>query len=215
MPIDLGKIILQGRNVMLRPLDQGDAEALAKAGGESREHYQYTPVPGNPEAARAYIDRALRERDDGTRYAFSIIYRGGVVGSTSYWDYQPWTWPPGSAMQRVDRPDVCEIGATWLAASAQRTGCNTEAKFLLLSHAFENWAVHRVMFRTDTRNIRSRAAIERLGAKFEGVYRADKPAVDGTVRDSAFYSIIAAEWPVVRMRLSDRMKSHAATEDLS
>jgi len=209
MPIDLGRIILQGRDVILRPLEPGDAETLAKAAGESREHYLYTPVPGSLEAAQSYIDRALRERDGGTRYAFSIVYRGCVVGSTSFLDYQPWTWPPGSPLQRTDRPDVCEVGATWLAASAQRTGCNTESKFLLLSHAFETWTVHRVMFRTDTRNSRSRAAIERLGATFEGIHRADKAATDGAVRDSAFYSIVAAEWPTVRARLSDMMKSHA------
>jgi N-acetyltransferase len=209
MPIDLGKIILQGRHVLLRPLEPGDAEPLAKAAGESREHYQFASVPGTLEAARSYIDRAIRERDAGTRYAFSIVFRGRIVGSTSFLDYQHWTWPPGSPLQRTDRPDVCEIGATWLAASAQRTGCNTESKFLLLSHAFETWAVHRVMFRTDSRNNRSRAAIERLGARLEGIHRADKPAPDGNVRDSAFYSIIAAEWPAFRARLSDMMKSHA------
>jgi hypothetical protein len=79
--------------------------------------------------------------------------------------------------------------------------CNTEAKFLMLSHAFEKWEVHRVSLRTDVRNERSRNAILRLGAKFEGIRRADKPATDGTVRDSAMYSIIAAEWPEVRERL--------------
>jgi RimJ/RimL family protein N-acetyltransferase len=98
-----------------------------------------------------------------------------------------------------------EIGYTWLAASAQRTRCNTEAKFLLLQHAFETWEVHRVTIRTDERNQRSRAAIARLGAHFEGIRRAEKPGADGSVRDSAMFSIIAAEWPAIRARLRERL----------
>jgi RimJ/RimL family protein N-acetyltransferase len=206
MGIELGTIVLTGRDVVLRPLERGDAEALAKAGVESREHYGYTPVPDSVERAREYIERAIRMREDGLRYPFVTFYLGCVVGSTSYWDFQPWAWLPGSAMQRRDRPDVCEIGYTWLAASAQRTRCNTEAKFLMLSHAFEKWGVHRVMLRTDARNSRSRAAIERLGATFEGIHRADKPAEDGSVRDSAFFSIVAGEWAEVRSRLSERLE---------
>lgn len=103
------------------------------------------------------------------------------------------------------RPDVVEIGGTWLAASAQRTRCNTEAKYLLLRHAFEVWDVHRVAFRTDVRNETSRAAIERLGAKLEGIRRADKPARDGIVRDSIFFSIVRAEWSVVGATLERRL----------
>ncbi len=205
MAIKLGNIVLTGRDVVLRPPVRGDAEALAKAASESREEYGYTPVPEGPDRARVYIDHALRMRKEGLRYPFAIIYLGRIVGSTSFWDVQPWNWPAGSPMQRQDRPDVCEIGSTWLAASAQRTRCNTEAKFLLLSHAFETWAVHRVMLRTDARNSRSRAAIERLGVKFEGIHRADKPAEDGSVRDSAFFSIVAAEWLGVKAKLVEKM----------
>ncbi len=207
MATKLGNIILTGRDVVLRPPVRRDAEAFAKAASESREQYGYTQVPDGPDRARVYIDHALRMRKEGSRYPFVIVYLGRVVGSTSYWDVQPWDWRAGSPMQRRDRPDVCEIGSTWLAASAQRTRCNTEAKFLLLSHAFETWAVHRVMLRTDSRNARSRAAIERLGAKFEGIHRADKPAEDGTVRDSAFFSIIASEWPVVKAQLVEKLNS--------
>lgn len=94
-------------------------------------------------------------------------------------------WPPGSDLHRFDRPDTVEIGSTWLAASAQRQRCNTEAKLLMLTHAFEHWRVHSVSFKTDERNVRSRRAIERLGARFDGVRRADMPGVDGTVRSSA------------------------------
>jgi len=96
---------------------------------------------------------------------------------------------------------VVEISSTWYAASAQRTGINTEVKLLQLTHAFEAWRVLRVTFKTDARNARSRTAIERLGAQVEGVRRAHSPAGDGTVRDSAYYSITAPEWPTVRSNL--------------
>ena len=103
----------------------------------------------------------------------------------------------------MNLPDVLEIGGTWLSASAQRTVCNTEAKYLMLKHAFERWSVHRVSLRTDERNRRSRRAIERIGARFEGIRRADMPGADGTVRNSALYSIVAAEWPDVRKLLEN------------
>ena len=98
-------------------------------------------------------------------------------------------------------PDACEIGYTWLASSAIRTGANTEAKLLMLRHAFEVWQVLRVCLHTDVRNLRSRAAIERIGGKLEGILRSHRMAADFTSRDSARYSIIASEWPDVKMRL--------------
>jgi RimJ/RimL family protein N-acetyltransferase len=98
-------------------------------------------------------------------------------------------------------PTVAEIGGTWYAASAQRTVVNTECKLLLLSYAFDTWGVLRVTMKTDTRNERSRVAILRIGARFEGIRRVHAPAVDGAVRDTAYYSIVAAEWPEVRARL--------------
>lgn len=203
MGIDLGQLILRGVEVSLRPMESNDAAAFARAAAESRESYQHTPVPDSLVNAQAYIERALRQRDAGQRYPFTILRNGRIVGSTSYTDFQPWVWPTGSSLQRQDRPDACEIGHTWLAASAQRTRCNTEAKYLLLGHAFEIWKVHRVCLRTDIRNQRSRRAIERLGAKLDGIIRADKAGQDGTVRDSAYYSILAAEWPAVQSRLRE------------
>ena len=139
---------------------------------------------------------------------FTVLWRNRVVGSTSYSDFQPWEWPAGSEKQRVDRPDAVEVGYTWLAASAQRTRCNTETKYLLLTHAFEVWRVRRVSLRTDERNSRSRRAIERLGAQFEGIRRADMPGQDDTVRNSAFYSILQSEWPEVRKRLESFLQGH-------
>jgi RimJ/RimL family protein N-acetyltransferase len=101
---------------------------------------------------------------------------------------------------------VAGIGSTWLAASAQRTAVNTEAKLLMLTHAFDVWGVHRVTLKTDARNARSRSSIQRLGAVFEGVRRVHVPAADGTLRDTAYYSIVAAEWPAVRDGLLERVR---------
>jgi RimJ/RimL family protein N-acetyltransferase len=201
VPSTPAPLVLQGQTVTLRPLSPDDAAALAAAATESRDHYEFTRVPDGLEDARRYIATALAERETRGRMPFAILWNGRVVGSTSYLDVQRWRWPAGSPHQRTESPDAVEIGATWLAGSVQRTRCNTEAKYLLLSHAFDVWGVHRVTLKTDARNIQSRRAIERLGAMFEGLRRADMPAQDGTVRDSAYYSIVRAEWPDVRARL--------------
>jgi N-acetyltransferase len=197
--------VLRGTTVTLRPLTGVDAGALAAAASESREEFAYTRVPHGVEEAEQYIAAALADRDAGRRIPFVILWNDRVVGSTSYLDVQRWRWPAGSPRQRSDHPDVVEIGSTWLAASAQRTRCNTEAKYLMLSHAFDVWAVHRVAFKTDERNARSRRAIGRLGARFEGVRRADMPGQDGSVRSSAYYSIVRAEWPAVRETLEEAL----------
>jgi len=197
----LAPFVLKGPTVTLRPLSLDDAVALAAAAAESREPYAFTRVPDGVEDARRYIDGALAERETRGRLPFVTLWQDRVVGSTSYLGAERWRWPAGSPRQRSDRPDVVEIGATWLAASAQRTRCNTEAKLLMLAHAFDVWQVHRVSLKTDARNMQSRRAIERLGALFEGVRRADMPGSDGSVRDSAYYSIVRAEWPQVRTRL--------------
>src|SRR5262245_31987125 len=186
---------------MLRPLVEADAGALAAAAAESREPFGFTRVPDGVEDARRYIALALTERDAGRRLPFAILWQNRLVGSTSFLEIQQWRWPAGSPLQRDEGPDVVDIGATWLAASAQRTRCNTEAKLLMLTHAFEVWRVHRVALKTDERNAASRRAIERLGARFEGVRRADMPGQDGSVRHSAYYSIMQAEWPAVRKTL--------------
>lgn len=198
MPLEL-----RGVEVRLRPLCPDDAEALAAAAFESRAHFGFSPVPDGLMEARGYIERALHQCEAGQRMPYAIMWREKLVGTTSYSDFQPWEWPADSERQRKDRPDAVEIGYTWLAASAQRTRCNTEAKFLMLNHAFAEWDVHRVSFRTDERNARSRHAIERLGAQFEGIRRADRPGQDGTVRHSAFYSIVRSEWPMICQRLQE------------
>jgi len=202
----LPELELRGPEVHLRPLQAADVAALAAASGESREHYRWNPVPDGLDATRAAVARALANKAQGKRYPFVVIWRERIVGTTSYSDYQPWDWQGRGALQRHDRPDSVEIGYTWLAASAQRTACNTQAKYLLLRHAFETWQVHSVCLRTDERNQRSRRAIERLGCTFEGIKRAHTAGADGTVRSSAFFSIIAAEWPSVRERLEAMMQ---------
>src|SRR2546427_11313721 len=198
-------IVLRGRTVTLRLLSLADATALAMAASESRDQYVYTRVPDGVEDAKRYIETALADHEIGRRVPFAIVWHDRVVGATSYLDVQQWRWSPGSPLQRTDRPDAVEIGSTWLAASAQRTRCNTEAKYLLLSHAFDVWQVHRVSLKTDERNAKSRRAIERLGAVAEGVRRADMAGQDGSVRNSAYYSIVRAEWSDLRKKLEEAL----------
>ena len=116
-----------------------------------------------------------------------------------------WQWPPGASHQRHGTPDVVDIGFTWLAGPAQRTHVNTEAKLLMMTHAFEVWEVHRVALQTDVRNKRSWAAIERIGGQLDGIMRADRPGSDDTVRTSARFSIVSEEWPDVKARLTARL----------
>ena len=134
---------------------------------------------------------------------------GQVVGSTRFYRMEHWQWPPESPHQRHGLPDVTDLGHSWLTPSAQRTAVNTETKLLLLTHALEDWAVHRVGLRTDVRNTRSRAALERIGARLDGIIRADLPGTDDTVRTSARYSIVLAEWPDVKAGLLDRLAQGA------
>jgi N-acetyltransferase len=203
--LDLGLIELRRGDLRLRAIEAADAPALAAAAAESREHYAFTPVPDGLSESEAAVERALRARADGLRYAFAIEWRGRVAGTTSYFNYEVWPKPAGCTAARSGNPDAIEIGHTWLGASAQHTACNTTAKFLLLEHAFERLAVHRVSIITDERNLRSRRAIERLGAVFEGIRRAHKWGTDCTVRNSAAYSIVASEWPAMRAHLLERL----------
>ena len=123
-----------------------------------------------------------------------------MIGSTRFFDLGYWPWPDGR--QRTG-PDTCEIGYTWLSRDAIRTGANTEMKRLMLTHAFEVWQVRSVCLHTDARNQRSRDAMQRIGARFEGILRAHRLGADLNPRDSARFSITAAEWPSVRLRLDE------------
>lgn len=201
----LALVMLQGQYVRLEPLTHEHAPGLLRAASQSRDTYGFTDVPGTLQDMTAYITAALVEQQAGRMVPFATLngVTGEIGGATRFGKIEFWPWPEGSQHQRgTDLPDAVEIGWTWLAATAQRTPLNTEAKLLMLGHAFETWRVHRVRFRADARNDRSRRAIERLGAHFGGVVRAEKPAYDGAVRDTAFYSILEAEWPDVQSHLT-------------
>jgi RimJ/RimL family protein N-acetyltransferase len=211
-------VVLQGRHVRLEPLGPEHVDGLAAAAAGPRATYAYTLVPAGRAAMETYVAAALADQRAGRALPFATVDRaaGRIVGSTRFGNIEFWPWPPDSPHQRgPERPDVVEIGWTWLAAHAQRTPVNTEAKLLMLTHAFERWRVHRVSLMTDARNERSQAAILRLGARFDGVLRAQRMAVDGEIRDTAAYSILEAEWPAVRQRLHERLARGAAPAERS
>jgi RimJ/RimL family protein N-acetyltransferase len=211
----LSAFSLEGFGVRLEPLARAHAEGLAQAAAGDRGTFGYSWVPAGLDDARAYAESALAGRAAGRQVPFAVVdlRSGRIAGSTRFLDLDvfavPVPWPPGTAPgpePSDDRPPtVAEIGSTWYAPWAQRTHVNTACKLLLLRHAFEQWHAIRVTLKTDARNARSRAAIERIGGQFEGVRRAHVPATDGTVRDSAYFSVIAAEWPAVRDRLQGRL----------
>ena len=201
-------VALEGRHVRLEPLTTAHASALAAAASGPRDTYGFTIVPADLAETRRYIDAALADQAAGRALPFATIARatGRVVGSTRFGNIEFWPWPDGNLHQRgAERPDVVEIGWTWLHADAQRTAINTEAKLLMLTHAFETWRVHAVKLNTDARNARSRAAIERIGARFDGVLRCHRPASDGLIRDTAAFSLLEAEWPAAKARLLARL----------
>ena len=204
MPLPLA--VLEGARVRLEPLTTLHVPALLAAADGPRGTFSLTNVPGDEAGMRRYVEEALAEHAQGLALPFAIVDReaAAVVGSTRFGKAERWAWPspPPGAPRLVD---AVEIGWTWLAERAQRTPINTEAKLLLLGHAFEVLRARRVTLKTDARNARSRAAIERIGARFDGVLRAHLPAADGGVRDSAFYSIVEAEWPAVRVALGGRL----------
>ena len=195
------KPTLGGRHVRLEPLEPEHCDDLLRAANEDRATFEWTAVPPDRAGMTAYIDQLLEDR--AAHSAIPFVQRrltdGVLVGCTRYLRMEWWTGHT--------QPVEVEIGGTWLCASAQRTAINTEAKLLLLGHAFDALDVHRVAICTDVRNVRSRTAIERLGAQFEGVLRSHRGsyAADEGARDSALYSIIAAEWPAVRSGLQTRL----------
>lgn len=205
----LDPVTLEGRHVRLEPLAMAHVLPLLAAAGGPRETFFYTTVPSDEEAMRRYVEGLLRAQASGAALPFATVDRpaGRVVGATRFLNVEFWEWPAGSSHRRgPGAPDVVEIGGTWLAPSAQRTGINTEAKLLMLTHAFEVWRVHRVSLVTDARNARSRNAILRLGARFDGILRAARVASDFTIRDTAAYSILDGEWPEVKDRLAARLR---------
>jgi RimJ/RimL family protein N-acetyltransferase len=201
MPIE--SPVLQGRHVRLEPLELRHVDGLVTASAGDSELYKWSPVPQSKAEAVRYVETALSWRDAGTAVSFAVVRAGDdiVIGSTRFWNIERWAWPQGHHWHDRGTPDACEIGYTWFARAAIRTAANTESKLLMLTHAFERWEVLRVCLHTDARNARSRAAIERIGGKCEGILRAHRMAADFIPRDSVRYSIIASEWPAVKQRL--------------
>ncbi|WP_224364774.1 GNAT family N-acetyltransferase [Hyalangium versicolor] len=193
IPLIVPPVTLEGRSVVLEPLRMEHAAALASIC--TPEVFEFTTLTLSTQAdVEAYIASALEAAGQGTEQPFFIRSRdtGEPLGTTRYLQ-----------ISRKDR--TLEIGHTWLGRRAWRTRVNTECKFLLFRHAFEQLHVMRVQFKTDKRNARSRAAIERIGAKFEGIMRNHMLIRGGVVRDSAVYSVIDTEWPEVKARLEERL----------
>jgi RimJ/RimL family protein N-acetyltransferase len=207
-PSRLAGPVLDGTLVRLEPLHHGHAADLAVAAAENRDTYGFTWVPTADEVGH-YIDAQLGRAATGrlAPYAQIATSSGRAVGTTAYWEPR---WSPDG-----ERLFAVEVGFTWLARSAQGTGINVESKLMLFTHAFETWDVARVDLKTDARNQRSRAAIEAVGARFEGVLRnwsqSWAPGEAGRLRDSAMFSIIATEWPDTRRRLTERLAERVAT----
>jgi N-acetyltransferase len=203
-------VVLEGTHVRLEPLSSAHHAPLAALADRHRETYRLTSVPPDAAGMAGYLEIAFAQARAGTGLPFATVERasGKVVGSTRFWNFEFWDWPMGNPLRRPKGvPDAVEVGYSWLAPEVQRTAINTEAKLLMLAHAFEAWKVHRVSLRTDVRNTRSRAAIERLGCRLDGVLRSASAASDGGIRDTASYSLLAAEWPEAKRRLGARLQS--------
>lgn len=206
MPLQPVVPTVQGNLVRLEPLSQVHASDLAAAVEENRSSYRFTSVPSAADVPH-FIDAHLERARSGQMVPFAQVrvLDNRAVGCTAYVDFRG--YPDPTKLTAV------MIGWTWLSASAQRTGINVEAKLLLLTYAFESLGVSRVDFATDARNERSWAAIEAVGARFEGVLRqwarSHAPGEEGRLRDSAMFSVIAADWPTVKELLRLRLqRSH-------
>jgi len=195
--IDPRPIVLEGHGVRLEPLRHEHRDGLAAAAADGRLWELWVTFVPQPEDVESYIATALAGQRDGHMLPWVVkeVETGRIVGSTRYHDI----------MADIDR---VEIGYTWYGRSWQRTGVNTACKLLLLGHAFGLLGCGVVGFRTDNFNFASQRAIEGLGARRDGVIRHHYRRRNGTVRDSVMYSILAAEWPDVRLHLQTRLARH-------
>lgn len=194
-------VTLRDRGVRLEPLALTHEAGLAAAAADGELwKLRITSVP-EPQETRSYIEAALLGREQGHRFAFAVLDddSGKVLGTTSYHDIVP-------AIRRL------EIGYTWYAKSVQRTHVNTSAKLLMMAHAFGTLGCHVVGWRTDNFNFASQRAIERLGAKKDGVLRGHALRRDGTIRDTVMYSMRSGEWPEARAQLLYLLEQHTLTQ---
>jgi RimJ/RimL family protein N-acetyltransferase len=188
-------VTLQGRHVRLEPLTPEHAAGLAEVGLDE-DLWKWIPAPvRTPEEMTAYVQFALQDQAAGTALPFALIEKssGRIIGSTRYANIE-------RAHHRL------EIGWTWVARPWQRTAINTEAKYLLLRHAFETLKCMRVELKTDSLNERSRAAILRIGATQEGIFRNHMMTSTGRIRHSVYFSIVDSEWPELKARLEARLR---------
>ncbi len=191
-------VVLRSWGVRLEPLALAHEDGLAAAAADGQLwRLRVTSVP-EPQETRLYIETALHMREAGNRFAFAVVDEATdrVLGSTSYHDILP-------AVRRL------EIGYTWYRQSVQRSHVNTTAKLLMMGHAFDALGCHVVGWRTDNFNFASQRAIERLGAKKDGVIRGHALRRDGTIRDTVMYSLRAGEWPESRAQLLSLLELHA------
>ncbi|MCG7391300.1 GNAT family N-acetyltransferase [Microvirga sp. ACRRW] len=188
-------VTLATDRLVLRPLSLDDVPALGAAASDGNQWEKKTTTVPKPEGFEEYVQKALDLQAAGLALPFATVVKDGnrVVGSTRYMNID-------AANHRV------EIGTTWIAKSWQRTFVNTHAKFLMLRHAFEVLGCNAVEIRTHSQNDQSRAAIERLGAKLDGILRRHMIMPDGHIRDTAVYSILREEWPEVKARLEKRLE---------
>jgi len=193
--VEISPVTLEGQHVRLEPLSPAHEESLIAAASDGELwNSTVTIVPSSPANMIDYIQAALNGQARGRELPFVIIRKSSnkVVGTTRFYEIRP-----------NDR--AVAIGYTWLSRSAQRTAVNTESKLLLLTHAFEHWRCNRVELITDVLNQQSRSAILRLGAKEEGVLRKHLILPSGRIRDSVLFSIIAEEWPEVKLGLAVKL----------
>jgi RimJ/RimL family protein N-acetyltransferase len=192
--LTLRPVVLEGRHVRLEPLRHDHFDDLVEVALDPEIWRWTTERALSPEELRAWIERALAMRDTGTAMPFATVAlpHGKAIGGTRFATYSP-------GDRRV------EIGWTWIGRAWQRTVVNTEAKYLMLRHAFEELGCIRVELRTDVNNARSRAAILRIGAKEEGILRKHSTTSTGRVRDTIYYSILDDEWPAVKAGLEERL----------
>ncbi|HLO02035.1 MAG TPA: GNAT family protein [Symbiobacteriaceae bacterium] len=193
----LGPITLNGSHIRLEPLRPHHFAGLLSA-GQNESIFTHLSAPLNtPEAIDSFIMAALSAEVKGEEYAFAVVRQsdGVVLGSTRFMDV-------------VEPQKNVEIGWTWYMQEVWGTAVNPEAKYLLLCHAFDTWGAKRVCWKTDERNVRSQAAIKKLGAQYEGAFRNHRRRRDGSWRNTVYFSVIDAEWPGVKTGLETRLAGY-------
>jgi RimJ/RimL family protein N-acetyltransferase len=194
-------VVLEGQDVRLEPLSFDHLPRLVEIGLQADIFRWFTEPVRTPSEMRKFVKAALDEQEAGESLPFATVDKslGLAVGSTRFMNIEP-------AHLRV------EIGSTWIAPRWQRTAINSEAKYLMMRHAFETWGCNRVELKTDSLNERSRRAIARIGAKEEGIFRNHMVTASGRLRHSVYYSVIRKEWPDVKAALEAQMEKHRAAE---